>query len=179
MFAPRLRPRSPRMIRGLGFALVALLAITACEPGPGGEVAWGTNYGWNVIYGVERATCGHEETFGIYNQLGYVTSIRGRGWTWLEPTPNSICYPSGEMGARFKAEKDWLGHSVRVMENGVTCAWNPMSYNGSPAYSFVAVANCTNDYPSDQYRTQIRHRWWSTSIGNYSQVTRNSPIYTI
>lgn len=152
---------------------VAALSV-ACEP------ADGTSYGVTVIYGSERETCGLEKTVGIAGaNPDYIATVEGQGWTWLESSANSVCRPSGETGDRFESVIGWLGNSVRLTENGVTCAFNTMSYNGAKAYYYFSDASCSNDYPTDQYRTQVVHRWWSTGTGTYGTVTRNSPIYNI
>jgi len=153
-------------------ALPAILLV-ACE------TADGTSFGWVQSYGALRETCGREVSVGLENQTGYVTTIRGIGTTWFESTNTAVCRSSSETGDRYLAEPGWLGNSVRVMENGVTCAYNSMSYNAPDAYSLTSVADCANDYPTDRYQTEVVHRWWSADTSTYAQVTARSATLSL
>lgn len=163
-----------RKLRPLLLATVVILVGAACEP------ANGTDYGWTHIYGTQRSTCGSEEITGVQAGGNYPAHVRGTGYTWLEPNNQTDpCRASSETGARFLANEGFLGNSVRTTENGVTCAFNAMSYNGADAYLFVTVANCPHTSGTDEYRSQVVHRWWDTGAGNYLQATRNSPIINL
>lgn len=148
------------------------ILLTACEPN-------GTNFGSVRSYGANRAACGRQDITPLRSQAGYVTEIRGIGTTWLEEQSDTICISSGETGERYLAHEGWLGNSVRVRENGVTCAVDGLSYNGTSTYYFAKSADCPNDYPTDSYYVQIVHRWWSVDNGVYAQVTINSATLSL